>query len=692
MNDFKLITTEYAEDNKEILRSLPVFRPKYREQLCVGVHKYSYDDLSKVYVDSTYDVHDIVPKCSARGTTANTKELDFAPLYVIGMLEMLYLTTVESNKGVSAIVSQFTHCLNIYDTYEELTEVMQTFNGTENHEEERKLLNLLITMRKSYQSIGHGVLLDLVPSVFLIWYKDKQKFWQMFFEVMQFCLPIFPKLLEPVYKDERTERYNKLLGRVLKVQTSLQKIQTNLQKIQGNFPFNVSIGISELSCVQSVIRYLDECILFYDNTEHFIRKDSRNKDVPKKVVSNTIKSFGKAKELCKQLKAEADALQGIDLDWMSSDAIKFKAIQYTVPETEPKTRHKITDCRGISVYLCVLLFLRMLNDSHAESESQTYFFNFWDMEYIYYARNVISGCIGDDLQSKVLSGKLIDKPFSRSIRGTVAYKHVPSYTISDCLIRRDYFEDNLLFRRMYKLSDRYNVAQVDRDINVNYVDPAELYKAFGYILLCSPELADTDVKGYETQINMLKTRLEKSDKMLSEERQKVKEVQGNSLLVSDYEAKIKDLEKALSSKTDIISKLTEENKQLNADLANIYSDDTDSIDTLDDDTPQVSLETAIDYLNNFSFLLIGGRLDIVGKLKDLGMSDVYREDNPNKIVQTGGGVSADFVVVNTKFTSHKAVRAMEKFYSKDIVIYYNGTNIESLVMACYDFTKKYLES
>lgn len=685
MNDFKLITAEYANDNKEILCNLPVFHPKYKEQLCVGSHKYSYDDLSKVYVDFRENLHDIIPKCTAKSIDETVVELDFAPLYIIGMLEMLYLTTVEDNKGVSAIVSRFTHCLNIYDTYEELTEVMRTFNDTENHEEERKLLNLLITMRKSYQSIGHGVLLDLVPSVFLIWYKDKKKFWQMFFEVMQFCLPIFPKLLEPVYKNEQADKFDALLNEALKIQNSIHKIQ-------GNFPFDIKISISEASGLQSVQRYVNECISFFTNALSYIKKNKRNKDMPKKVVSSTIKSFDRALKMCERLKCDLDLLYGIDLEWMPSEAVKCRAIQYTVPETEPKQKHKITDCRGISIYLCVLLFLRLLNDNHAESESQSYFFDYWDIDYSYYARDVISDCIGDDLQAEVLSGKILGEQFHRSIRGSVAYKHIPSYTISDSRIRRDYFEDNLLFRRMYKLSDRYSIAQVDRDVNVSYVDPAEIHKAFGYILLCSPELAKIDVKEYETQIDALKARLEKSDRILSEERQKVKELQGNSLLVSDYESKIKTLEKALSNKTDIISKLTEENKQLNADLANIYSDD----ETVDSDSDnletQVSLETAIDYLNNFSFLLIGGRLDIVGKLKDLGISEVCREDNPNKIVQTGGGVLADFVVVNTKFVSHKAVRAMEKFYSKDIVIYYNGTNTESLVMACYDFAKKYLES
>jgi hypothetical protein len=87
--------------------------------------------------------------------------------------------------------------------------------------------------------------------------------------------------------------------------------------------------------------------------------------------------------------------------------------------------------------------------------------------------------------------------------------------------------------------------------------------------------------------------------------------------------------------------------------------------------------------------MIGGRFDLCDKLKGVGL-EVFCIDEESA---TGSTLpTSDFFVINTKFISHKVVRMVQSQYKNqlDTFLYYNGTNIDNLIRASYDFIYQWL--
>ena len=135
-----------------------------------------------------------------------------------------------------------------------------------------------------------------------------------------------------------------------------------------------------------------------------------------------------------------------------------------------------------------------------------------------------------------------------------------------------------------------------------------------------------------------------------------------------------------------------ENKDLNAFISNIYSENDEDIDTENDATEfEVSIEEMVNYLNNFKFLMVGGRFELLQKLNDYGWTNVDQFDG-RKHLGAAQLQSSDFYVLNTKFLSHKVTCKIASNISDfETMMYYNGTNPEKLIKACYNFATNFFK-
>ena len=148
-------------------------------------------------------------------------------------------------------------------------------------------------------------------------------------------------------------------------------------------------------------------------------------------------------------------------------------------------------------------------------------------------------------------------------------------------------------------------------------------------------------------------------------------------------------------KSQINIQLSEKVASLNSRLSSFFCEDE-----LEDDAEEVVVEITqeerLNYLNGFSFLLVGGREGLAQKLEDIGWTSITQIFNSNSPVLSSDASSRpniDFIVINTKFVSHNLVRAVESRFGdlSDRVIYFNGTNVDYLSRVTIDFIRKYME-
>lgn len=104
----------------------------------------------------------------------------------------------------------------------------------------------------------------------------------------------------------------------------------------------------------------------------------------------------------------------------------------------------------------------------------------------------------------------------------------------------------------------------------------------------------------------------------------------------------------------------------------------------------IPLEDMIDFLNGFKFTMVGGRDELLSKLKEIGWTNVAQISSESA---SNTAMQSDFFCINTRFISHKIVRLVESDYAsqRDQMFYYNGTNIQLLVQVCYDFVTAWFE-
>ena len=151
----------------------------------------------------------------------------------------------------------------------------------------------------------------------------------------------------------------------------------------------------------------------------------------------------------------------------------------------------------------------------------------------------------------------------------------------------------------------------------------------------------------------------------------------------------------MEQKSQIIAQLSEKNTILNSRMSSFFCE-SDFEDDNDVVIEEVTQEEIINYINGFSYLLVGGREGLAQKLEDYGWKNINQISNVNNSVLSSDSSSRpniDFIIINTKFVSHNLVRSVESKFSDltDRVIYFNGTNIDYLTRVTIDFIKKYME-
>lgn len=414
-------------------------------------------------------------------------------------------------------------------------------------------------------------------------------------------------------------------------------------------------------------------------------------------------------------------------------SLKFGKISYTTPDKSKK--HYISDGRGLGILALTIFIYHFYiygDNSFIEDCEQSPVFmpeiiNFSD--YMNLIQKKFKRCLGDDWCGRYYSFKKVkfclgSKPteklplaiddlksldyekFDRLIdleeeqesyltdyTQTGIYKnylYVQEYTCADgSQIQRGLYEDKILFKRAYGVS--FNKEDLScRFVNCYYTGFTDLDHAVSLAFKSSPQVNSTN----EQDIMKIKSEWEQeSERKLS--RQKAlyedKIVENNAKKekeLSDLQNKINQLESLLSSKTNIITQLSNEIKGLNQKLESYY--DEEKVIMLSQ-KQNLSIEDMVTFLNDYTITLVGGRMELNSKLKALGCTGIVQVDRSSNCNGTIG--VSDFFCINTRFVSHNLCERIKSRYinQEDCFFYYNGTNPESLIHACYDFVTHWLE-
>lgn len=391
--------------------------------------------------------------------------------------------------------------------------------------------------------------------------------------------------------------------------------------------------------------------------------------------------------------------------FMTEKLLRFKKIGYTVPNTE--TKHYISDCRGLSVYSALILMQYIYNNFSEMPSSAKPIFDFTQPFIAEQNQKMLLSCIGDDsVGSYVKTCRVISKMFDYDrfgayviSTGLYPIKGTQVYNINGRDILRDSYEREILLKYANNMShNSFKSKNYRRNImSVNYFENTEAIWGSTYNFmsgdLTKAYIDATQIKKYvgqiesveklQAQVNRLKTESEsKLERAVNDLNEK------HSSVVEDYEKRIKDLEYQLSVKTDFITKLSGELEDANSKLDSMFTEEDLAVEALSSE--DVSLEEMVDFLNGFKFTMVGGRDELLLKLKEIGWTNVAQisaESSSNATMQS------DFFCINTRFISHKVVRLVESSYAnqKDQMFYYNGTNTQLLVQVCYDFVTAWFE-
>lgn len=586
-----LSTYEYEQNNKDFLKLFPKLRVKFRDQLCVIGHKYDYVELSKVSINENLKM---TP--SIFNNSEFTHELDCIGIYSIGVMEIMYMTLIKDSSLLTYAIENLYKVLDIFDDYRDVSNTLHQLCLNEKNEINNNYYEAFIlafTMKTNYNREGYNMIKDYMNIMMIIWLRNKALFWQIFFEIMDFCTPIMSILLEkPIW-----EEFSKT-----------------------------------------------------------------HEDIAIRTVSKT--------------------------DWLDENDLTFSKIEYILPKSDI-TKY-ITDCRGLAIFLTLKFYLQFLSNYGEMNSKIEPYFDYKNNCYINYIDTMINNCIGNDDISIALNGKYLDERPQFGINGSLVFH---ANNINSNKLVRLFFENVILFNKAYD----YNINDIDiknfasKDISMNYFTLDSLTQSIGNILYYSKDLYGNATKQLESQINKLE---QENNKILKENsilKEKIKTLSNNIKdenveELQSLQSELDQCKELLESKQNIINNLVQKNKELTAYINNIYIEE----DIEDEFEEDISIKEMINYINDFKFTLIGGRMDLVQKLNDIGWTNVIQFDNRNKSKLSGNIPISDFYVINTKFNSHKLVEKVESLDDlTETLIYYNGTNIDKLVYICYQFVKNF---
>lgn len=380
------------------------------------------------------------------------------------------------------------------------------------------------------------------------------------------------------------------------------------------------------------------------------------------------------------------------------NSVDYHYIEYNIPGKD--TVRKITNCRSFCVGMCLYLYYHLLMKGGTSQKVTAMPID--DETIAESIHSNIINCIGNDDQSKILRGIHRETYIMYDTNNTFIYNQKPSlyYKINeDISIVRTAYEEICLFCKAYNIKEWPNELYYNK-INMHYSNGDSIFRAIGEILYYSP--LDVMSKHANASIIALKETLDKNkflETLISNYQKKIKTIEDTTK--AKYETKISKLEsdtnklkeeierlnQILESKNSIINQISNENKELNAIIVNTYDDDVE-IDTPED----ISLEDMIDTINKFKLILVGGRLELLERLGEFNIVNTIQLDRDDFNTKFETVRLADFVVINSKFCSHKTVnKVLSELNDNSRVIYFNGTNPRKFIEACYSFITKYFE-
>lgn len=594
-----LYTDEYERDNIEILENFPAIKIKFRDTLQVSGAKFNYLDISKVYIkEAPQDEQKrpfVTPAIfSNKDDTINT--VDYIGVYSIGMLELLYLVMCRTEHNLETFHNSFSTLINnVFKDYSDIEKVLKILNNPTDFLEQTKALNIFYNLRTGYSRKGYKKFMKYANNLMIIWLVNPKLYWEIFFEIMDFCKPFLLVLLETSINDYLNEN-----GKELSI-------------------------------------YLD----------HSWLEDK------------------------------------YDLD--------LTAIKYSVPNS--KNSKKITNCRGTAIYSCISLYYGFLC-AYGYDIIKEPILKHDNSKVIAFIMANLTLSFGDDNQKKVLMGESIDTDPKFDLTNTIInnLKDLKYNFNTNQSMLRSKWEELVLFYMAYTRSNE-KIILASEDINMHYANKDTILSAIGDIILNSPDMVSVDTTSFENQIKNLMLDNSRLSKDVEKYKQKIQSA--NQSLINNEEIdklklEIENLKTIIESKSDIIEQLTSENKELNSFISNNIYTDEELDNQSEDDT--ITLEEMIIYINDFKFTMIGGRFELLPKLDEYGWTNVDQFDYTNKNIAINSIKNSDFYVVNTKFISHKIVRQVESVIEDDsTLMYYNGTNPEKLIKACYEFAKSFLE-
>jgi len=149
-----------------------------------------------------------------------------------------------------------------------------------------------------------------------------------------------------------------------------------------------------------------------------------------------------------------------------------------------------------------------------------------------------------------------------------------------------------------------------------------------------------------------------------------------------YMAELKDKDYKLDLRLDQLQRLQLKLNTIENEIQGYYDDKT--FDELPEDVQAMNQEDMINFLNQFRIAIIGGFNTKVSQLRQRGMTNIVAIEESGDIRNTP--TSADFIVVCTRFISHKlTLHVRSLFKDPDMFLYFNGTNADKLIAVCYDF-------
>ena len=384
----------------------------------------------------------------------------------------------------------------------------------------------------------------------------------------------------------------------------------------------------------------------------------------------------------------ANYLLSQDNSVLSND-FNFNIIKYK-DQNNVTTINKITNCRAISIFMCMSLYYRLIYN-YGYNVLSDYIISYNNVNILNYIDTSISKFLGNDSQYEILTGITTHKGIRIDTNGVLVHidDNTDIYKVNGIKITKDQYEESVLFSKKYKINNIINTS-----VNLHYSNitkflggVAEMWYLSSVTSLINNASKNeldflnnkileltAELTTYKNKINIIKQEYE--EKQIQE--------------IKQLKQKLLEAQEIIKSKNETINNLVNKNKELNKFIANIYDDDSIIEDT--NNITSLSIEDMIKQLNEFNILLVGGRTELPSKLNELGWNNIKQVDKNN--LSTGVSTSnlVDFYIINTKFISHPLYYKIISITNPEYIINFNGTNPQKLVEITYNFITKFFEN